>query len=162
MENIDIEIQRECGNFKLRVNGILIVDNKVLSVKMQKNEFFCLPGGHIELGEDSKEAIIREMKEETGYDIMINKLIALTENFFTRKNGKKIHEISLYYLLDSVNEIKIKNQEYSVIENDKGEIINHKFKWIEINHIDNENFKPVMVKEKIKNQDYKFEHIIIK
>ena len=88
MKHIDIEIENEFANFKLRVNGILINDNKILSVQMKKNGFYCLPGGHIEIGEDSKEAVVREFKEETGIDVKVERLISITENFFTRKNGK--------------------------------------------------------------------------
>ena len=60
-------------------------DNEVLVVKMQNNPFYCLPGGHVKLGEDTQNAVIREIKEETGYNSHINKLITTTENFMERK-----------------------------------------------------------------------------
>ena len=86
-----------------------------------------MPGGHVNLGEDSKKAIIREMKEETGYDVEINKLIFLVENFFMRNSGEKIHEISLYYLLDTKEPIKNSFNDYTVREIDKGKEFNHFF-----------------------------------
>ena len=89
MEDNDIKIDNLSWNFKFRVNGILMHNDEVLVVKMDNNPFYCLPGGHVKLGEDSKSAVIREIKEETGYDSHINKLVTTTENFFVRKNGKK-------------------------------------------------------------------------
>ena len=64
MENNDIKIDNLYGNFKFRVNGILMHDDEILVVKMKDDSFYCLPGGHVKLGEDSKSAVIREIKEE--------------------------------------------------------------------------------------------------
>lgn len=162
MKNIDIEIENDDIIFKLRVNGILINDKKILCVQMMKNGFFCLPGGHIEIGEDSKNAIIREIKEETKIDTEIVKLISITENFFIRNNGKKVHEISYYYLLSPKRELVIKNNEYEIVEVDKNEEIRHYFKWIDIHDLDNEEFRPIQIRDKIKKEDFNFEQIIIK
>lgn len=59
---MDLEIKNDKERFKCRVNGVLINDDKMLALQMCNNGFFCCPGGHIELGEDSKTAIIREFK----------------------------------------------------------------------------------------------------
>lgn len=159
---MDIEIENEFANFKLRANGILVKDNRVLCVQMKKNGFYCLPGGHIEIGEDSKKAVIREFKEETGINTKIGRLISITENFFTRKNGKRIHEISFYYILEPENDIYIEKDEYDILEVEKEEKIEHHFKWVNIDNIDDEDFRPIEIKEKIKNKYYDFEQIIIK
>ncbi|MFA7301655.1 MAG: NUDIX domain-containing protein [Candidatus Shapirobacteria bacterium] len=52
---------------------ILIKDNKVL-MQLRDNKkgifypnYWCIPGGKLEKGENSETAIIRELKEETGY-----------------------------------------------------------------------------------------------
>lgn len=155
--NRDIKIDDSYGSFKDRVNGILIYNNKILLVKMHSNSFYCLPGGHVKLGESSEEAIIREMKEETGYNVNVNKLVAITENFFTRKDGKKIHELGFYYLAD------IYNQEIKEINSKKEEDnITLEFKWLDINKLGDIEFKPIEITEKIINKDLSFSHIIIK
>ena len=69
----DISIENEEYRFKYRVSGILIKDNKLLVVKINNNKFYCLPGGHVELMENTKDAVIREFKEETGIDTSIEK-----------------------------------------------------------------------------------------
>lgn len=161
MENNDIKIDNLYGNFKFRVNGILMHDAEILVVKMKNNSFYCLPGGHVKLGEDSKSAVIREIKEETGYDSHINKLIATTENFFVRKNGKKIHELGFYYLLNLDDKENINNEEYETTEESEEKVDLH-FKWVSINELKNIEFKPQELKEKLENGNVDFQHLIIK
>lgn len=38
------------------------------------------PGGIVELGEDAVTAVIREVKEETGYDVRITQLLSVLQN----------------------------------------------------------------------------------
>lgn len=162
MEDSDIKIDDLSGNFKFRVNGILMHDdNEILVVKMDNNPFYCLPGGHVKLGEDSKSAVVREIKEETGYDSHICKLVSVTENFFVRKNGKKIHELGFYYLLNLDNKEVINKKEYETAEENE-EKINLHFKWVKINELKDIDFKPQKIKEKLENGNIDFQHLIIK
>lgn len=158
MEDIDIKIDNLYENFKFRVNGILIHDNRILLVKIHKNNFYCLPGGHVKVGEDTEHAIMREFKEETGYTVKVNKLIAITENFFTRENKKRIHELGIYYLLDIEDKEKINYKESETMEDDMKMYL----KWIPVKEIKNIDFKPIELREKIENKNINFEHIIIK
>ncbi len=56
---------------KATVGAIIEKDGKILLTKRNIEPFkdyWCLPGGHIEYFEPAQNAIIREVKEETGLD----------------------------------------------------------------------------------------------
>lgn len=69
---MDIKVNSIEGRFKFRVCGILEHNGKYLIVKINHNKFYCLPGGHIELGEDTETAVKREMKEELGWILLLS------------------------------------------------------------------------------------------
>ncbi len=50
---------------------ILTEDNKIVLIKVEKGNYFTLVGGGIEEGETIEEGMIRECKEESGYDVSI-------------------------------------------------------------------------------------------
>lgn len=158
----DIEIKTDKKKFKYRVNGIVIKDNKILTIKMKNNISYCLPGGHVELGEDSETAVIREMLEELGANVTIQKDLAVVENFYTDKSSLLTHEISFYYIVNPDNFSNISLEDYSKYENDKGEVKKHNFVWLPINNLHDFDFRPTFIKEKLINTNYEFEHIIIK
>lgn len=68
-------------DFNIRVTGILIEDNKILLVKQKVSDKrnWSLPGGKLEQGETIEQGIIREMKEETGFDVEIIRLLYLCD-----------------------------------------------------------------------------------
>ena len=51
-----------------RVKAFMVSDNKDLLL-VHNNNTYQFPGGHVEKGEDYKDTLIREIKEETGIDV---------------------------------------------------------------------------------------------
>ena len=58
---------------------------------------YVIPGGHIELGESAEDALLREVKEETGLDISDIEFIGIQEFIFDPEFWKKRHFIFLDY-----------------------------------------------------------------
>ncbi|RJG43702.1 NUDIX hydrolase [Mesorhizobium sp. DCY119] len=86
----------EWGRFNFRVAGIAISDNHVLLQRVHSyGGYWVLPGGRLELGEDTKTGLAREMAEELGAGVEIGRLVFIVENFF--EEGILCHEMAFYY-----------------------------------------------------------------
>jgi len=81
--------------------GALVVNKKgeILLVKSSKwKNKFTVPGGHIELGEHSEDAIRREVKEETGLDVKPVKLLVVQEAIYPKDYHKREHYVFMDYV----------------------------------------------------------------
>ncbi len=67
----------------LKAGGVVIDAGKVLLVTGIQGTIWSFPKGHVEKGETIEETAIREVREETGYDVEILK--RLTDVTYTNK-----------------------------------------------------------------------------
>ncbi|MBN1347820.1 NUDIX hydrolase [candidate division KSB1 bacterium] len=72
----------------IRVCGVVIRHQKVLMVHHRHNgrEYWTLPGGAVELNETPEEAVVREIKEETGLNVAVMRPL-FDEDFNGNKNA---------------------------------------------------------------------------
>ena len=63
---------------RVSVRGIIFIDGKLLMIEDVFGEV-KLPGGGAEPGEDDNRTLIREVKEETGYDVIPESVIPFGE-----------------------------------------------------------------------------------
>ena len=59
---------------------------------------WTIPGGHIELGETMREAVVREVKEEVGLDVSVERQLLTQEAIYTGQFWKKRHYIFFDFL----------------------------------------------------------------
>ena len=83
------------AHFNYRVAGIAIHNGRVLLDRNTRNPYWVLPGGHPEMMELMHEAVRREIQEEIGAEVEVDRLLWIVENFFFK--GKPIHELSFYF-----------------------------------------------------------------
>lgn len=154
MNKKDISILIDDIKLNIRVGAIINYKNKILIEKNKNVDFAVIPGGRIKTLENSKEALIREVKEEIGIDITNEKieLIGLIENFFNFNNNT-YHELYLIYKVEL-------NDTYNIEENfiNKDDS-NASYNLISKNEINNIKMMPYVLKE-IVNLD-SFKHYIV-
>ena len=106
-------------NVELTVLCLITDDDRMLLQNRIKKDWqgYTLPGGHVEPGESFVDAVIREMKDETGLDITNPRLVGVKQ--FPIKNGRYV--VLLF-----------KTTEYSgtVVSSDEGQM-----EWVESNRL---------------------------
>lgn len=102
MKNVSLYIDNVKLNFRVAI--IPYHDGKAMLEKIDRNDFFILLGGRVQIGEDTKSAIVREMEEEIGAVVDEEKLelVYVCENFFIF-DEKKVHELIFIYKYDIGN-----------------------------------------------------------
>lgn len=158
---MDIKIKEKNIKFKVRVSAVLIINNKLL-VNKYSEDSYCLPGGYVELGETSFDAIKREIKEELNAEIEVERIMGFCENFFTNIRKERTHGIDFYYKVKPIDLNSINLNDYDYTENDHGYEIIHHFKWLDINKLENYNLLPNEIIKYIKEDDINIFHRIIK
>lgn len=77
--------------------GIIVHDGQILLTEQYQK--FILPGGGIDFGETPEQAVIREVKEETGFDIKNPKLVEVQSDFFSYQDDGQAQMCHLQTLL---------------------------------------------------------------
>ena len=93
-----ITFERDGSRFNYRVAGVALHEGAVLLHRAGHETFWTLPGGRCELLERSSDALRREMIEELGAEVEVDRLLWVVENFF-EYNAMKGHEIGFYFLM---------------------------------------------------------------
>ena len=132
--------------FNYRVSGIFVdsKNERFLTNTVRKLDFVVLPGGRVDLGEDTKEALKREMMEELGKEIDIISLKIVSESFFEFE-GRNYHELQYIYVA------KFKDTDLEKYDDEfDGFEEKDVYKWYKIEDFDKLSYKPAHLKKVIK------------
>ena len=100
--------------FNVRVYGLLMDAQNRLLVSdefIRGNYFTKLPGGGLEIGEGTRECLVREYMEETGLEVTVGDHIYTTDFFQISAFNNKDQIISIYYHVHCKNTNGIKTSE---------------------------------------------------
>lgn len=141
---MDIDIKTSDNKFKMRVGAVVVRDGKILVAKARKFDGYVFPGGHVQLGETSSEAMLREFEEEIGVKGEIEKLLCIHENiYFDTLKNRIFQELVYYYVINPDDAIPLVN--YTREEMDGDILCVHHFEWIDINKAKELNVRPSVV-----------------
>ena len=98
--------------------GALVInkEGKILLAKSKKwDGKYTVFGGHVELGETLEDAIIREVKEESGLDVEVVSELGFGESIFEKGCYKKKHFVFVDFLCvyeGSSTDVNLSQEEY--------------------------------------------------
>jgi ADP-ribose pyrophosphatase YjhB (NUDIX family) len=81
---------------KVKVRAVVLKDGKLLVSRERRQgvEHVLLPGGRVQNGESITEALVREVTEETGLDVVPERLLYVAE--VVGRHG--VHDLNLVWL----------------------------------------------------------------
>ncbi len=105
MRNMSSDMTVACdkGLINIRVGAIIMKNGRFLMVGNGRTDYLYSVGGRIKFGETAEEAVVREVQEETGIRMEIDRLGFVHENYFygdaPSNLGKLIYEVSFFFYM---------------------------------------------------------------
>ena len=100
--NKDMCVACDDGILNIRAGAIIMKDGKLLMVSNDRDYLYSV-GGRVKFGETAEEAVVREVFEETGVQMEIDRLGFVHENYFygdaPSNRNKLIYEISFFFYM---------------------------------------------------------------
>ena len=92
------------GIINIRVGAIILKDGKFLMAGNEREDYLYSVGGRLQFGETAEEAVIREVEEETGVRMAVDRLGFVHENYFVGdvpgvNDGKLVYEVAFYFYM---------------------------------------------------------------
>ncbi len=120
---------------RLAVRAVIVEAGRLLLVNAypgDESDLWCAPGGGVERGTSIEENLRREVREETGLEIMPGRLLAVSE---FHSPGDGFHQVDLIYrarLVDRVTAARLCDPEGVV----------NRLRWVEAGEMAALRFKP--------------------
>jgi 8-oxo-dGTP pyrophosphatase MutT (NUDIX family) len=144
------------ARFNYRVAAVCLHEGHVLAVKPDDEAFWFLPGGRVEMLEDSATALRRELQEELGVEAEVGRLLWLVENFFGGEVSA-FHELCLYYLVSLADFPNLCQVEHPFLCLDNPHL---RFEWQPLATLDTLNLLPSFLPERLRRLPDQPEHLI--
>jgi len=149
------------GNLKFtfRVAAVIIRDGHVLLQHAVQQGHWFLTGGRAELRESTAETITREIREELGIEVRIERLLWVVENFFELAEILH-HELGLYFLVSIPDDAYLNNSGQSFIKTDADAGAELVFQWHPLDKLAAAPLYPSFLQEALKSLPEVTEHIV--
>lgn len=130
------------------VNLYVLNDNKVMLSRRSNtgwmDGYLCAPGGHVEVGETPKQAMVREIREELGTEVDPNDLTMVC---VAARNTKPSEYVAY--------EFAIINKNYTFTNNEPEKC--SELTWVDVNHLPEdviEDFRIIIQRSVIGSENY--------
>jgi ADP-ribose pyrophosphatase YjhB (NUDIX family) len=98
----DFLLQPGYATPKVDVRGAVVRDGRILLVQERSDGGWCMPGGWADVGQTPAETVVREVWEESGFDVVARKLIGVYDANRTGTPLSFYHAYKLVFLCEIV------------------------------------------------------------
>lgn len=152
----DLCVKMDEGILNIRVGAIIMKNDKFLMVENDRFEHMYSVGGRIKFGETAEEAVRREVFEETGIRMEIDRLGFIHENFFPgdslAKKGNVVHEISFFFYMKVPEDFELVCESFTE-DGDKEHLV-----WITAEHP--KTYYPEFFRTELANPSMDVKHFV--
>ena len=156
MKNTDLTVKDTENMLNIRVAGIITKDNRVLMVKNLRSDYIYSLGGRLKFGESAQQGVVREVYEETGVHMKIDRLGFIHENFFIgstpSKMNRQVYEITFYFYMKVPEDFHIETD--TATADGYGETL----VWLDWHS--NERYYPQFFRNELDNPSTEIKHIV--
>ena len=144
---MDISFKSGNEKFNYRVCAVIISEGEILAMRDDRSPYYYLPGGRVMMGETAEKAVIREVYEELGITLQINRPLWVNQAFFTEDvDNLHYHELCIYFLMD-ISETDLLARGKIFTANEGNRI--HTFEWLAFERLKDSYFYPLFLKKDI-------------
>lgn len=124
-------------SIEIVARGVCIQDGRLLVCRSIRHGHRYLPGGHVEWGETSPEALRREWIEELGVPCEVGDFLGIAEQVY-ELDGEKVAEISTVFAVSC-----------PALSSDAADAVeNHiDFAWIPLDRLEESGLLPAVIRE---------------
>lgn len=135
--------------FGVRATALMVRDGKIYLCKVDDHSY-CTIGGAIAVGETTEAAVKREVHEELGCEVKVERLAFIVENYF-EVGGQNIHRIEFQYLVTPITE-----PQAVMVEGGRSRTC----EWVDLDDLPDINLNPAFLKTALKDWDGQVKHIV--
>ncbi|MCR8844525.1 NUDIX hydrolase [Paenibacillus sp. SC116] len=101
---------------KVDIRGVVFRDNKILLIREKIDGAWALPGGWADIGFSPSEIAVKEVKEESGFDVVPVRLLAVMDKKFHNHPPEPYHVYKLFIRCEIVGGAAAAGLETSAVE----------------------------------------------
>lgn len=156
---MDVKIKTDDAKiFNYCARAIIQQDDKFLIMNLNDAEYYHLPGGHVEIGESSADALNREIKEEVGIEVNLDKIVLVSEEFY-RKLDLDVHSVIFYYLAKP--KVRVLTENSVRMEQGRTRVNKIVLRWVTCDELAKIDLRPTFMKDLILKRNFEtFKHYV--
>jgi 8-oxo-dGTP pyrophosphatase MutT (NUDIX family) len=138
---IDLAFNTGQNRLNIRAAAVIIHDGYLLCDREEGIDWAFLPGGRVKRGETSRQALIREMREELNIDINVRSPHFITESFFFHED-LRFHEMGFYFLVKKPENLAFTPNDVCHVHEEDGKKFVHSWVPLDLKSLEEAQVQP--------------------